>query len=404
MSWVLAFLGFAALVFFHELGHFAAAKSVGMRVEKFSLFFGKPLWKIQRGETQYQIAAIPLGGFVKITGMNPEEELEPGLRARSYAGSPVWKRIYVIAAGPFVNVVIAFVILAGIYMVDGRAVPGVSVAAVEQGFGADGVLEENDRLVSVSAPAAAVAGGKADGQNASAAVDRTVLVDERNLSDAEAERRVKAARDLISTGGCGAAVIGKGRNGEPQVAPCATPQPLKIVVERDGKQLEKQVTPQYDEQLKRYRLGIAFGSPLEPANLAEASAESVAAMWRVTRLTVEAMAKVVYDSEARKEVSSVVGGYETTRQSIEVDVVQAWFVIALISLSLAIINLFPFLPLDGGHIFWALVEKARGGKPVSTAVLEKASIVGLALVFMLFFIGLSNDIGRITSGTGFGVR
>ena len=132
----------------------------------------------------------------------------------------------------------------------------------------------------------------------------------------------------------------------------------------------------------------------------QASGESLSAMWMVSRLTVEAMAKVVYDPEARKEVSGVVGGYETTRQSIEVDTVQAISVLALISLSLAIINLFPFLPLDGGHIFWALVEKARGGKPVPTHVLEKASIVGLALVAMLFILGVTNDVTRISTAPG----
>lgn len=400
MSWILAFVGFALLVFLHELGHFTAAKWVGMRVEKFSLFFGPPIWKIKRGETEYQIASIPLGGFVKITGMNPEEELEPDVKARSYSGSPVWKRIFVIGAGPFVNFVIAFVLLAGVFMVEGRPVPGVAVSSVEAGYGASGVLEENDRIVRIEAPA-----GTGADEKATAGVTRTVVVDAQDLPEGEATRRVTAARDLISTGGCGAEKIGETKQTGPQFAQCeGTPQPLTVVVNRDGQVLTKQVTPQYDEKLKRYRLGIGFGAPIEPAGVADASTEAVAAMWRVTRLTVESMAKVVYDSEARKDVSSVVGGYETTRQSIEVDWAQAITVLALISLSLAIINLFPFLPLDGGHIFWALVEKARGGKPVATHVLEKASIVGLALVFMLFFIGLSNDIGRITSGTGFGVR
>ncbi len=398
MSWFLAFLGFALLVLLHELGHFVAAKWVGMRVEKFSLFFGPPLWKIKRGETEYQVAAIPLGGFVKITGMNPEEELAPDVKARSYSGSPVWKRIFVISAGPFVNLVIAFVILAGIYMVEGRAVPGATVGSVEPDFAADGILKEDDLLISVSAPV----GTSSDG--AAASVTRTVNLAGPGLTDAQSDQQVKDARDLISTGGCGAEAIGKGKAGDPQVAECDDPQPLTVVVERDGKRVTTQVTPQYDPALKRYRLGIGFGRPLEPAGVVQASSESLQSMWMVTRLTVEAMAKVVYDTQARKEVSSVVGGYETTRQSIEVDTVQALSVIALISLSLAIINLFPFLPLDGGHIFWALVEKARGGKPVATHVLEKASIIGFALVIMLFLVGLTNDIGRITSGTGFGVR
>ncbi len=79
-------------------------------------------------------------------------------------------------------------------------------------------------------------------------------------------------------------------------------------------------------------------------------------------------------------------------------------ILALISLSLAVINLFPFLPLDGGHIFWAVVERLRGGRPVSTATLERASMVGILLVMALFLIGLNNDVGRILSGEGFGIR
>src|SRR5829696_3019653 len=111
MSWFLAFAGFAALIVLHEFGHFAAAKAVGMRVERFFLFFPPKVWSFRRGETEYGVGAIPLGGFVKISGMNPEEELEPEVAPRAYSNMPVWKRIVVISAGPFVNLVIAFVIL-----------------------------------------------------------------------------------------------------------------------------------------------------------------------------------------------------------------------------------------------------------------------------------------------------
>ena len=87
MSWVLAFLGFAVLIICHEAGHFTAAKLVGMRVERFFLFFPPKLWSVKRGETEYGIGAIPLGGFVKITGMNPEEELDPEVAPRAYSNS-----------------------------------------------------------------------------------------------------------------------------------------------------------------------------------------------------------------------------------------------------------------------------------------------------------------------------
>ena len=114
MSWLLAFLGFALLIILHELGHFTAAKAVGMRVERFSLFFPPLLGRIRRGETEYAIGAIPLGGYVKITGMNPAEDIPPEVSHRAYYRQPVWKRIVVIGAGPAVNIVLCFVYSSGL--------------------------------------------------------------------------------------------------------------------------------------------------------------------------------------------------------------------------------------------------------------------------------------------------
>ncbi|MGH2841941.1 MAG: site-2 protease family protein, partial [Solirubrobacteraceae bacterium] len=113
MSYLLAFAGFALLIILHEAGHFAAAKAVGMRVERFVLFFPPLMWKWRKkgSETEYGIGAIPLGGYVKISGMNPTEELPPGEEHRAYYRQKVWKRIVVIAAGPAVNIVLAFLIL-----------------------------------------------------------------------------------------------------------------------------------------------------------------------------------------------------------------------------------------------------------------------------------------------------
>ena len=104
MNWVLILLGFSALIVLHEAGHFFAAKATGMRVERFFLFFPPKLVSVRRGETEYGIGAIPAGGFVKITGMNPDEELPPEVAARGYYHQPVWKRIVVIGAGPAVNI------------------------------------------------------------------------------------------------------------------------------------------------------------------------------------------------------------------------------------------------------------------------------------------------------------
>src|SRR5215211_4793341 len=116
MTWLLAFLGFAVLIILHEAGHFFAAKAVGMRVERFALFFPPLIAKRKRGETEYAIGSIPLGGYVKITGMNPAEDIPPEVMHRAYYRQPVWKRVFVIGAGPAVNIVLAFLILWVVYM------------------------------------------------------------------------------------------------------------------------------------------------------------------------------------------------------------------------------------------------------------------------------------------------
>src|SRR4051812_14375200 len=136
------------LIVLHEAGHFTAAKAVGMRGEKFALFFGPPIWKKQVGETEYSIRTIPAGGYVKITGMNPSEQLSDEARTRAYYSQPVWKRIVVISAGPAVNLVIGFLLLlvyAGIVGLH----KGNEVGTVSKNFPAQGVLHPGDVLVAV---------------------------------------------------------------------------------------------------------------------------------------------------------------------------------------------------------------------------------------------------------------
>src|SRR5437588_6087929 len=127
-----------------------------MRVERFSLFFGPLLVKVRRGETEYGIGPIPLGGYVKITGMNPNEELSPEVRPRAYFNQPVWKRVVVILAGPVVNLLIAFFILFGVYLAQGAAVVNhgqpVSTTSIYPGSlqpPASQYLRGGDRIVAV---------------------------------------------------------------------------------------------------------------------------------------------------------------------------------------------------------------------------------------------------------------
>jgi regulator of sigma E protease len=366
MSWILAFAGFAALIILHELGHFTAAKAVGMRVERFFLFFPPKLWSVKRGETEYGIGAIPLGGFVKITGMNPEEEIPPEAEDRAYYRMPVWKRIVVIAAGPFVNLVIAFVILFALGFGVQEAT-GVAVGDIAEDTPAENRLQPGDEVLAINGVSAR--GG---------------------TGDAKAER--------LSTALAGYQCAGGDEDG------CRATEPATIVVERDEQREELSLIPYYDAEVERFRFGFTFeGIGLVSAEYGpdQSAGWALDRMWFVTERTVGVIARI-FDAEQREQISGVVGSYEVTRQSIEFDTRQALGILAVISLSLAVINLFPFLPLDGGHIFWALVEKLRG-RPVSFRTMERAGIVGFALVLMLFAIGLTNDIDRLT-GEGFGVR
>jgi regulator of sigma E protease len=372
VSYFLAFAGFAALIILHELGHFVAAKAVGMRVERFALFF-PPLiarFRPKGSETEYGIGLIPLGGYVKITGMNPAEDIPPEVLPRAYFKQPVWKRIVVISAGPLVNIVLAFIILWALILSQGTTKPALAVRDVQPKTPAAQVLQPGDRIVSV------------DG----------VRGYQPGLSDTQIAARATALRKAINAHRC----RGKLVDG------CVAATPARVVLLRHGRRLTLEVRPRYDAQAKRMLLGFAFGRKVD-VGPGEAASLALRGMWDVTKTTVDRIVRLFYDSKARKDVSGVVGSYEATRQSFEFDTVQAFSILALISLSLGIINLFPFLPLDGGHIFWALAEKVRG-RPIPYSVMERVGLIGFALVLFLFYIGLSNDIGRLSSGEGFGVR
>ena len=397
MSWVLVVVGFSLLIILHEAGHFAVAKWTGMRVERFFLFFPPKLWSVKRGETEYGIGMIPLGGFVKITGMNPEEleaaergdpidhrpglleqlegadsdtttpqsiegggPVDPDVIERAYYNQPVWKRVAVIAAGPVVNIVIAFVLLFGLaFTLDQAVGSGVKIGQLTTDSPAAGKLDPGDRIVSI------------DGVPASS----------QDFDD-----RVTRFRDIIGNHKC---------TGDP-TPDCAATAPVQLVVQRGDRQVRVAVTPTYDQDVERMLVGVGFAptatKPLYDS-APEAADYAVDTMWLVTSKTVSAIGRL-FLPEQRKQLSGPVGSSRALNEAIGFGAQEALFVIALISLSLGVINLFPFLPLDGGHIFWSLVEKVRGQR-VPFSVIERASAIGFLLILMLFVVGLTNDLGRL---------
>jgi regulator of sigma E protease len=363
MSWLLVFGGLCLLIILHEAGHFVAAKATGMRVEKFFLFFGPKLFSVRRGETEYGVAAIPLGGYVKITGMTAEEDVPPEAVDRSYCRQPVWKRIVVIGAGPAVNIVLGFAILFGVALTN-ASVPTQSVKEVVPKTPAAGLLKPGDKILAVD-------GHRYSGLDSSARIDRF--------------------HDEIGTHRC----AGEQKDG------CNALTPVTLTIERDGRVKNVSADPQYSAAEKQALVGFSFDS--RPVSISVGTALSRAGNfgWLIVTETSKRFARI-FDSKERKEISGIVGVSDVGHQTVQLGATAALTFLAVISLSLGLINLFPFLPLDGGHIFWSLVEKVRG-KPVSLRVMELASVVGIILVVMLAMIGLTNDIGRLT-GEGFHVR
>jgi regulator of sigma E protease len=363
MNWLYIFIGFCLLIMLHEAGHFVAAKATGMRVERFFLFFGPTIWSFKRGETEYGVKAIPLGGYVKITGMNPEEEIPPGVEHRAYYRQKVWKRIVVIGAGPAVNIVLAFVILFGVYL-SAFERGSQSVESVLAGSPAAGTLQAGDTILAV---------------------------DGRRYPNLENEERIARFREQIGSHKC----AGEQKNG------CLAATPVKLTIDHGGEVRVVSVRPEYSAAAGQTLVGFSFGS--EPVDLSAGAAagEAGSRMWTVASGTVHVFSHI-FESKERQQVSGIVGTSDVANQVIDFGIAPALILLAFVSLSLGLVNLLPILPLDGGHIFWSLVEKVRG-QPVSLQAMERASVVGFALVAMLFFIGLSNDIGRIT-GEGFKVR
>ncbi len=408
MNVVVAIAGLAFLVLIHEAGHFVTALAVRMRPRKFYLFFPPPLVRTVRGGIEYGIGSIPLGGYVKIPGMHRpaagdldahfaraideapwlarevgpvRQALEQGdlgtaraalpalgealqraelsesarkaagkgltdiddaLSPDAYWRAPAWKRITVIFAGPAANLVFAVAMLAVVYSL------GVPAGATRQ-----------VDLVTAGSPAASI--GLTEG-------DVIVAV------DGQPTERFEEISDRI-----------RGSGG----------RPITVTVERDGEELVLgPVRPELIEG--RYRIGFVPKPYYESYGPGAAIVKAFQQTGEVTVAIGKSLGGIV-TGETRDDVSSAVGIVEQSSQIVEEGFRYYLGVLALISLSLALLNLLPLLPLDGGHIAFSIAEKIRG-RAIPREAYERASFVGIALVLVLFMIGLSNDINRLRGG------
>ena len=408
MSIAIAIAGLAFLILIHEAGHFFVALAVRMRPRKFYVFFPPALVKRVRNGIEYGIGSIPLGGYVKIPGMHrpaagdleahlerataeapwldaatepvkravEEERLddarrgleelraavaradlsEParrsaergltdvgdGLSRDAYWRAPAWKKVAVIVAGPATNLVFAVALLAVVFAV------GVPLASSVESV-----------LPGSPAQAAGLRAG-----------DEIVAIDGRDVSPVLTER---VPARISESGG----------------------RPVVITVEREGERVE---LPPARARLDdgAYRLGFRLAADERRFGLVDSLRYAVQETWAVTEETGRAIGRIVTGS-GREEVASPVGIVQGSSQALEVGFDVYLRILALISLSLAILNLLPLLPLDGGHITFSLIEAIRG-RAIPRIAYERVSLIGLALVLMLFFLGVSNDVNRLNGG------
>ncbi|MEQ8839775.1 MAG: RIP metalloprotease [Miltoncostaeaceae bacterium] len=365
---ILLFIGILmVLVLVHEAGHMVVAKWCGMRVERFSIFFGKPIASFTRGETEYAIGWIPAGGYVKITGMTAAEEIPPEVADRAYCNAPVWRRIATIVAGPAVNIVLAILMFAAIFWI------GVPTAQL------------SNRVGSVTPDSAALAAGLQPGD--------TLLA----VNGVAAGEDPEAVRTELRSGEPGDVVtLSIRRDGRTLEAPAT----LDVLRDPQG---QVQTDPETGDPIPG--LGFTFAvidGPTVRYGPIEGLEEGWAWSWFVIQANVEVIGDLFTSQEAREQINSVVGVGAVFNEVSDDGWVILMRFIAVVSLALGVFNLLPVLPLDGGHIVFALVEKLKGS-PLSATAYERSAMVGFVLIMLVFVFALQNDIGRIM-GEGFQIE
>ncbi len=338
------------LIFFHESGHFLIARLFGVGVEKFSLGFGPRLIGKKIGITDYRISAIPLGGYVKMIGEEPDAKIDAADIPLSFTHKHVAKRMLIVAAGPVFNILLAVIIFLGIFLFAGMLVLKPSVGEVKPGSPAFAAgLKKGDLITAINGSA-------------------------------------------ISSWDEMAEIINSSRGGV-----------IRVALQRQESTLELDIAPErvttqniFGENIQRYIVGItASGESFsKELNLFQAFSESLVQTYRVTELMVVIIAKLIKGDISTDTLGGPIMIAQMAGDSAKAGVGSLISFIALISINLAIINLLPIPVLDGGHLLFFLIEAIKG-RPVSIKVREVAQQIGLFLLILLMILVFYNDITRI---------
>ena len=347
-SIIAAVVGLGVLIVFHEFGHFLFAKLFGVGVLTFSVGFGPKLWVKKKGETEYALSAFPLGGYVKMVGEDPEEEVKAVDLERSFAHKSLLKRTAIVAAGPGFNLLLAVFLLMLVFLFYGVPVLSNLVGAVEpESPAAQAGIQKGDRIVAVN------------GQTVTAWED---------LSGA-----------IKQSGG----------------------QPLALRIHRTGQELTVTVQPRKKEvknifgELKEdWMIGIGSQVSIEKGDPGLAISKAFVQTYDYSKLTLVGLYKMITREVSPRNLGGPILIAQMAGQQAQEGIGSYLAFLAVLSINLGVLNLLPVPVLDGGHLFFFAVE-AIIRRPVSLRYREKAQQVGIFLLLLLMIFAFANDIFRL---------
>ena len=337
------------LIFVHEFGHFLAARIMGVGVLKFSLGFGSKIIGKKIGETEYVLSWIPLGGFVKLLGESGNEELPPEDEKRSFFKQPVWKRMLIILAGPVFNFLLAIVIFAIVFM---YGLPNLTANIGE-----------------VQKDSAAFEAGMTNG-------DKIISLDGRKIILWEEIKPIIADS--------------KGKE-------------IEAVVERGAERKHLLIKPRlskakniWGEEESTYLIGVspAGNTIIERRNPWDAVIGSISKTWDISKLTILAVVKMLEGAISPRTLGGPIFIAQASGAMAKEGIIPFVLFMAVLSINLGVINLFPIPVLDGGHILFYVIEIVTR-REISVKFKEMSQQIGFVILLMLMLFVIFIDVERL---------
>jgi regulator of sigma E protease len=342
-----AVIGLGLLIVFHEFGHFLLAKVSGVGVLTFSVGFGPKLWVMKKGETEYAISAFPLGGYVKMVGEDPDEEVQQAEIEKSFAHKSLLKRIAIVVAGPGFNLLLAVFLFMVVFTFYGVPVMSTQVSGVEKGSPAERAgIAKGDRIL---------------------AIDGDEVKEWEELS-----KKIK--------GSGGRALNLQIRRGEETKN--ITVQPTQ----KEGRNI-------FGERKDDWIIGIGSQVSIEKGNPGLAVVKAVYQTYDYAKLTLMAFYKMLLGDVSPRNIGGPILIAQMAGQQAQEGLGSFLAFLAVLSINLGVLNLLPVPVLDGGHLLFFLVE-AVIRKPVAVKYREVAQQVGICLLALLMVYAFYNDIVR----------